>query len=644
MYYSRIIELVAALVVIGALVGANLLDGPMRRVRPTPMTARGDGHADPSAVQPTMLMASLGPIRGLAINFLWLRSDQLKQEGKLFEANHLSQMITTLMPRYPEVWAYHSWDLAYNISVLTHTREERWDWVNKGISLLRDRGLVINPKASKLYRQLSWMYLHKVGLMADDMHWYYKQQMAQQWQELLGDVPPGATTQEVVSAFRAIADAPQDLAQLKKLSPAISTLLTWIKRLNYDLDEVLLRQIGRARMLGPTIRADAETALTPAAGAEPAKSDYDPHLADLLSNPTVGQAVGPLLAYLRKKVLRENYHMDPRFMLNLMEEYGPMDWRHPAAHAAYWAAKGLRETGGPDSQKDITGLNMNRQVIHAFQQLRRFGRLSYDPVTGSLDMQPDTRYIAAYERSMDQTRQRIASGRFGDVTMDSFEDAHENFLLEAICLHYLYGDHEEAQRLYKKARRLYGRKAANKASGQYTVPLVELVARQLRRDIEAMSTANEFIRALLIRAFIEGLAAGRLSVYSQYIEVARQVHRRYQQDKDSQPTNDQDRMKLLPFPDVVTESYVQYMGYLHQDMDVLVRSRIWANTPETLRRKAYERLGPAFHERVRQLGYNPQRAFPPPSSGPSPGSTNHRGATRPSPGQNLPTPAPIERK
>ena len=90
---------------------------------------------------PTLWVASLGPLRGLAINFLWLRSDDLQREGKLFEANQLSQVITSLMPYYPEVWSYHAWNMAYNISVMTQTRQERWDWVNKGITLLRDKGI-----------------------------------------------------------------------------------------------------------------------------------------------------------------------------------------------------------------------------------------------------------------------------------------------------------------------------------------------------------------------------------------------------------------------------------------------------------------------------------------------------------------------
>ena len=641
MHYSRMVELIAGVVVILALVGANLVDGPIRRVRPAPMATGGNGGVGQAVMEPTVLIASLGPLRGLAINFLWLRSDQLMQEGKLFEANQLSQLITTLMPHYPEVWSYHAWNMAYNISVMTHTREERWDWVNKGVTLLRDKGIAINPRSAKLYRQLSWVYFHKIGQMADDMHWYYKQQLAQQWHELLGDVPPGAATAQVVDAFRPIAHAPDDLEELRHQVPAVESLITRLRGLQYDLDEVLLRQIGRVLIFRPTILAGGNPSSTQDRQGSPAPDQdtaYDPQLAQLLGAPSVAGAVEPLLAYLRKKVLRDEYRMDPKLMLELMQQYGPIDWRHPGAHAAYWAAVGLGETAKGQAQKDITRLNMNRQVIHAFQLLRRFGRLSYDPKTRAVDMQPDVRFIPAYERAMEKTRKQIRSGQLGDVSMASFESAHENFLLEAITLHYLYGDRDEAGRLHQKARVLYGSKTGNAQSGRYTTPLVELIAGQLRQDLGALSTTNEFVRALLTRAFIEGLARGQMDVYNHYIEIAKQVHLRYQQDQDSQPTAEQDRLKLLSFVEVVTESYIQYMAGVRHEGDLRMRHLIWSNTPITLQQRVYGRLIPVLGQHAQRFDFNLTRAFPPP-----PGMKPQQRLDPPS-SKEKPTLVPVERQ
>ncbi len=138
-----------------------------------------------------LLYASLGSFRGLAINYLWMRATELKEAGKFYEAMELSRMITKLNPRFTEVWVFHSWNMAFNISVATHTERERWMWVRAGLELLRDEGIPANPKATGLYRQLAWTYMFKVGGFTDDMHWYYKRQLARHWHELLGAPPAG---------------------------------------------------------------------------------------------------------------------------------------------------------------------------------------------------------------------------------------------------------------------------------------------------------------------------------------------------------------------------------------------------------------------------------------------------------------------
>src|SRR5690606_16019333 len=110
--------------------------------------------------------------------------------------------ITTLQPRFPQVWAFHAWNMAYNISVTTHTPEERWSWVNNGIVLLRDQGIPLNPRAVRLYRELSWIFFHKIGQFSDDMQWYYKAQLAREWEEILGRYNTDDTTQNIIGRFR----------------------------------------------------------------------------------------------------------------------------------------------------------------------------------------------------------------------------------------------------------------------------------------------------------------------------------------------------------------------------------------------------------------------------------------------------------
>jgi len=152
-----------------------------------------------------LLYASLGSFRGLAVNYLWMRATELKQQGKFYEAMELSRMITKLNPRFTEVWIFHSWNMAFNISVATHTERERWMWVKAGIELLRDQGIPANPKATGLYRQLAWTYLFKIGGFTDDMHWYYKRKLAEHWHELLG-APPAGDPAQTLEWFKPISE------------------------------------------------------------------------------------------------------------------------------------------------------------------------------------------------------------------------------------------------------------------------------------------------------------------------------------------------------------------------------------------------------------------------------------------------------
>ena len=129
---------------------------------------------------------ALGSFRGLAVDLLWSRTGELKDQGKYYEAMQLAEWITKLQPRFPQVWAFQAWNMAYNISTAMTTASERWMWVNAGLKLLRDQGIAANPNNLLLYKELAWIYLHKIGQYSDDTHWAYKRQLAAQWQQILG--------------------------------------------------------------------------------------------------------------------------------------------------------------------------------------------------------------------------------------------------------------------------------------------------------------------------------------------------------------------------------------------------------------------------------------------------------------------------
>lgn len=156
---------------------------------------------------------ALGGFRGVIADLLWLRASQLQQDGKYFELVQLADWITKLEPRMKQVWAFHAWNMAYNISVLFNDPQDRWRWVRQGIGLLRDEGLKYNPGEPNLYRELGWIYQHKMTGNSDQMNVYYKQQWADEMTEAFEGPRPDydrLTTNQV-----------QRLKEVYNLDPAI---------------------------------------------------------------------------------------------------------------------------------------------------------------------------------------------------------------------------------------------------------------------------------------------------------------------------------------------------------------------------------------------------------------------------------------
>ena len=101
-----------------------------------------------------------------------------------------------------EVWAYTAWNLAFNVSVMMPTPEDRWRWVSAGLRLLRDDGLSFNPSNPELYRELAWLFLFKMGGGLDKAANFYQDE----WKKLIeaaqtsGDWTPLKMVPEKMSA------------------------------------------------------------------------------------------------------------------------------------------------------------------------------------------------------------------------------------------------------------------------------------------------------------------------------------------------------------------------------------------------------------------------------------------------------------
>jgi len=132
---------------------------------------------------------ALGGFRGLISNALWIRANDLQDDDKFFEMAQLADWITKLEPNFVQVWLVQAWNMAYNISVKFKDYPDRWRWVKRGFELLRDEGLRYNPNEILIYRELAWIFQHKLGQNLDDASMYYKTEWAKEMTGVLGKKP-----------------------------------------------------------------------------------------------------------------------------------------------------------------------------------------------------------------------------------------------------------------------------------------------------------------------------------------------------------------------------------------------------------------------------------------------------------------------
>src|SRR5438045_1762224 len=133
---------------------------------------------------------ALGGFRGLISNILWIRASDLQDEDKFFEMAQLADWITKLEPHFVQVWLVQAWNMAYNISVKFKDWPDRWRWVKRGIELLRDQGLEWNPNELLIYRELGWIFQHKLGQNLDDANMFYKQEWADEMAKVFNKKTP----------------------------------------------------------------------------------------------------------------------------------------------------------------------------------------------------------------------------------------------------------------------------------------------------------------------------------------------------------------------------------------------------------------------------------------------------------------------
>jgi hypothetical protein len=186
---ARVIQLVSLLAAAGFLFAATRFSAPINVGRANFDMMGADSIEQGTPPEYAFAIQAFGAFRGILTNIAFIRAETYKEQGRYYDAMQLAAWICKLQPRFPTVWEFQSWNMAWNISVTTYTPEERWNWVYNGARLIRDEGLRYNPRAINLYKQLAWIFVNKMSETADQFHQFYKRNWAWRMHLVLGSPP-----------------------------------------------------------------------------------------------------------------------------------------------------------------------------------------------------------------------------------------------------------------------------------------------------------------------------------------------------------------------------------------------------------------------------------------------------------------------
>lgn len=601
------VQILAIVLAIASMVGASALVTPINDIRRERQLV-----IDPDSIKglppDIALLGKLGTFRALAIDWAWIRAERLKEEGKTYEALQLHLTICTLAPRFPKVWSYAAWDMAYNISVTQYMPETRWQWVKNGISILRDKGIPYNPRSVTLYKELAWIYWHKIGDFLDDEHMNYKRALAIEMERVLGPPPIVLNDQEYLDWFRKIVEAPDDPRELLRQDPETEALANRLHGVGLELDESLLDFIAR--------HVRPELAVSDLVKEKLTEDPLTARRLEIVTDADVAAPLDRLLAAVRSKVLREQYKLDPEWMMHLMaDQYGPLDWRNAFSHSLYWASLGDKIGKGYENANPSDAMNAARFVFFSLNNLINRGRVSLDPnfddpFSSYIELTPDTRFIPyLYETYMRLGKEqfgddpRYIEGTPGPQYMTGFVTNMHNW----IELLYLEGGEQNL----KLAVNFYAWLRENNphpngsTQERYLQTLDEFVMGDILAQLQTFRAVGAILRSFIRRALKQFALAQTDAGITSMIR-ARQCYDYWM----AATTGDLNERRKMQHPQKLFRDEI-YAFMKDRQVDALFKARLWRRLPLEQRRMTYDELSPYFEKlcEAQQPPWALERAF-----------------------------------
>lgn len=670
----RLVQLIALALSAGLLTAAAQFTEPIN-YRRQHMNMIGTKNPQENAPpEYAFAIQAFGAFRGILTNIAFIRAEEYKQAGRYYDAMQLADWISKLQPRFPSVWEFLSWNMAWNISVTTYTPEERWNWVYNGAKLIRDQGLFYNPAAINLYKQLAWIFVNKMSETTDDFHLYYKRNWAWRMHLVLGappdplgeydpkqpfeaveagglDVlfaqvagrrppPPPAkgsaaaptVAGDEIDAFaitqkafydrvKAIADAPDTLAQLRTAVPEAAAMIGPLRDLNcrisddkLDEDEYWAHPDGlawtffyRVRLLG-----ESPGMLQRIARAHPDDPDQAAREAfDRIVGIRAGNPAGAaLVRFMQKKVLREVYKLKAERMAELTRAFGPIDFRVVDAHSLYWVQEGLIAGNETISRFGNDKVNTARLIFFSLRNLHLRNRITFEPYTDDVtyayfNMDTDLNFIkpmhdafTTYGPMLEPSDEKGGAG-------ETYKTGHVNFLIEAIRTLYFAGRQREAQFYYDYLRENYGLNSDGTPNQNYRMTLHDHVMTMFTEAID-VKEAGQAINGLFATAF-SALSQGNMGQYNMLVGKAADVYRNYQTDERA------DKVRFPPIRELQSDVLQFWLRQPATDMGVTVnKARLWLYLPLYLKQAVYDDAIEQLKIECERASFDVAVAFPEP--------------------------------
>jgi hypothetical protein len=277
----------------------------------------------------------------------------------------------------------------------------------------------------------------------------------------------------------------------------------------------------------------------------------------------------------RAALLRNKYKMDPVLMKQLDEEYGPLEWRLPEAHAIYWAAQGLKRAAeNPSKVSPTDDLIMLRRVIYQCMQLSwQRGRIVDNPFVDEMEFGPNLDMIP----KVNETYLKMYAEEGDPNQKDGVLKAHRNFLRQAIYSLYVYNRVKDAAQWFKYLGEKYPDKTiidGDMNSYPRNVTLDKYVVACVQEDINDTSPDR-------MKTVLEGLL---LTSYTSLVidqderaEGLKLLARQAWQSYQSKIPVERTAIKLPPFKDidqVVLERILNPTNGLPPEAQAILRTKL----------------------------------------------------------------------